>query len=332
VFFFTKQTKEPKKNNPMGPYIIILVVIAIVTIVFITRSKAASVAPAPSPTSNKESQEGQEQKLVNKDILFNSLVKDGYTRKNSSYSIKFSKSFDEAACNVEMEVSLVKNNKGDFDIDVYKQGFSIHLPENISASFFEHVVFQNYNKMLKETTNMELLPTVQDNGYFLRSSSKHPDWKLPSYSTIQPAVEARLSFFDEFPFITQEDYDHTFFQNLLEDGYQTVFEPQQMLIRFSKPIGKDNLSFYYVKALQMVFLASSKLTSAEIQEDFKDDETKLHHFTKEEIEAVEAVEAVEEEDFAEDKPSDLFPSFKEFKEKETEFISQDSEEVYDEEE
>jgi len=317
------------KNNPMGPYIIILVVIVLAIIIFSTRSKAATVEPTlSSPNKDKP----QEQNLVNKDMLFNALVEDGYTRKDSSYSIKFSKGFEAEQCNVEIELSLLKKKETSLDTDVYKQGFNIHLPDNVSPAFFEHVVFQNYNKMLKETTNMELLPNVQDGGYFLRSSSKYIDWKLPSYSIIQPGIQARLSFFDDFPFITQEDYDHPFFQSLLQDGYQTVFKPQQMLIRFSKAIGEDNLSFYYVKALQMVFLASSKLTSAEIQEDFQDDQTKLYHFTKETVESTETPDTPEEEDTEKNQPSDIFPTFEEFKLVEAEFIGLDDEENHEEEE
>ena len=316
----------------MIPYIIIAAVLVLLVIVLLSRSRSQE-----STTGSSDNDAGQAYDKVDKEVLFNALVADGYTRKDSSYSIKFSKDFEANNCRVEMELSLVKKKETSLDIDVYKKGFNIQLPDNVSPSFFEHVVFQNYNKILKESSNMELLPNVQEGGYYLRSSSKHLNWKLPNYSSLQANIQERLTFFDDFPFITQEDYEQPFFQQLVEDGYQSHFAPQQMLLRFSKPINEENLSFYYVKALNMSFLAASKLTDAAIQEDFRDDQTKLHHFAKEEeLEDIDINDNSEESELAEQEEESslaIFPTFEEFKAVEAEFIADDEEdEDYDYEE
>ena len=77
-----------------------------------------------------------------------------------------------------------------------------------------------------------------------------------------------------------------------------------MVLRFSKAIEEDHLSLYYVKAMDMLFMASSPLTDAAVQEDFRDENTKLYHFELKKEDAEEVT----------------FPTFEEWKEVEGKFL------------
>lgn len=269
-------------------YLIVAIIsIIILGIVFLKKGSTATAS--------------EEQKLA-KD-----LKSAGYQQTKTSNCIKYSQKFDEQNNRVEIEISQAPKRQTKLDIDVYKDEFKIVLPNNVSPAFFEYAVFRNYNAFL-EPEQIELLPNVQDETYFLRSASTHNAQDPISYPLIEGQLQKMFDLFNDFPFITEEDYAHPLFQALLQDGYTCAWEPQLMMLRFTKTIDTNHVSLYFVKAIKALFISASELTNASIQEDFRDDKTKLHHFNptdrKEEVEL-----------------ADIFPTFEAFKKLELEFSS-----------
>ncbi|MDC0231098.1 hypothetical protein OAK19_03965 [Aureispira] len=300
----------------MVPFIVISAGLIILLIVYFIKKTTLDNNSTENPRDTKSSITG---KKGLKQVLFNNLIENGYSRQDTSYCIKFQSGNDNMGYRVELEFSSLKKGKTTIDVDVYKEGFNIQLPDNVTPGFFDHVVFRNYNRMLESISNMELLPNVQDGGYFLRSSIKCTDSEILDYDGLDSKIQAHFKLFEEFEFISEKDIQNTFFQNLVKDGYECSFGPQQMILRFCKPIGEENYSMYYVKAMKMLFFASSRLTDKEIQEDFSGHQTQLHHFN--------SLENMNEDG---EIPELVFPSFEAFKEVEAEFVEQWN--SYDEEE
>ncbi|MCH2022472.1 MAG: hypothetical protein MK207_08350 [Saprospiraceae bacterium] len=300
----------------MVPFIVITVGLIILLIIYLKKK------PTLDFKSIEKSIDNESHKTAKKDLkqaLFDDIVENGYSRHETSYCIKFESGKDIFGYTVEIEFSRIKKRLTTIDIDVYKEGFNIELPENVTPGFFDFVVFRNYNRILAAISNMELLPNVQQGGYFLRSSISCKDSEIPDYSYLNQRIKAHFKVFEEFQFIGEDDLAHGFFQQIGNDGYECSFCPGQMMVRFCKQLGEANYSVYYVKAMKMLFVTSSRLTDKEIQEDFSDDQTKLHHFN-----------SLEHINKGEEPPELVFPSFEEFKEVEAEFIEEWNH--YDEEE
>ena len=85
---------------------------------------------------------------------------------------------------------------------------------------------------------------------------------------------------DNFDFVDQSDLDNDFYKALESEGYVHQLSTQNMLVRYSKIIANCHASVYYIKALDMLFLAISPTSEAAIQEDFRDAFTQLHHFNE----------------------------------------------------
>jgi hypothetical protein len=283
-------------------YVVLAVFTGVVIILYFMRSGDSN----ESQTKGKITGDTKTQKGEMKQI-YAALVSDGYKRNDTSYCKKFSK--NDENFRIELEFSTMKKRETKMDIDVYSKGFNIVLPDNVTPGFFDHVVFRNYNKMLQATENKELLPDVQEGGYFLRSSFIFSASEIPEYISLQENIESHFRVFNDFSFIEEEDINHAFFQSLVADGYEYSYVPQQMMLRLCKRTEEENYSLYYVKALKMLFLASSPLSNNEIQEDFRDEQTKLHHFNDTKESESEIKELV-------------FPSFEDFRVIETEFIEE----------
>ncbi len=314
LYIYSKEFIREKKFNRQIKmdtiYVVLAVVAAVVIILYFMRSGDS----IESQTEDNIKGDTKTQKGEMKQI-YTALVSEGYKRNDTSYCKKFSK--NDAQSRIELEFSTLKKRQTKMDIDVYSKGFNIVLPDNVTPGFFDHVVFRNYNKMLQATENKELLPDVQEGGYFLRSSFVFSASEIPEYQSLQENIDSHFRIFKEFSFIEEGDLNHDLFQSLVADGYQYSYVPQQMMLRLCKRTEEENYSLYYVKALKMLFLASSPLSNSEIQEDFRDERTKLHHFNDTEESESEVKELV-------------FPSYEDFRDIEAEFIEEWQH--YDEEE
>lgn len=210
--------------------------------------------------------------------IFAALKEDGYRMQTTSYCTKFEKkSSDES---IEIEFSSPKRNQYKMDVDFYKKSFNIQLPNNISPGFFEHIVFRNfYNKCIEEL-QIELLPNVANSGYFTRTSIQKDQINTFDFQSLQDILIKHRHLLDNFDFVDQSDLDNDFYKALESEGYVHQLSTQNMLVRYSKIIANCHASVYYIKALDMLFLAISPTSEAAIQEDFRDAFTQLHHFSE----------------------------------------------------